>query len=185
MLDQIIKQTKPKMDQVVAHFQNDLKTIHIGRASSALVEDIKINHYNALLPLKQIASISVPDAGLIVINPWDKGALLPIETAIKDSGLNLNPINDGQNIRLALPPASQERRQELAKIVRSKAEEARVAVRSLREDAWKQVVQSEKAGKITQDDRYRGEEELNRTVADINRQVQEIVSGKEREIMSL
>lgn len=185
MLETIIKQSRPKMDRVIEGFSDDLKAIHTGRASAALVEDIKVSHYNSLMPLKQIASISTPDASLIVISPWDKGVLQPIETSIKESGMELNPINDGVNIRISLPPMSEERRKDLVRLIRQKAEEAKVALRSVREDAWRQIQREEKAGEVTEDDRYRGENELNKIITRYNGQVEEIIKRKDQEIMTI
>ena len=173
------------MDNVIAAFSDDLKTIHTGRASAALVEDIKVSHYNSLMPLKQIASISIPDPGLIVISPWDKGALQPIETAIKESGMQLSPVNDGVNIRISLPPMSEERRKELVTLIHQKAEEAKISLRNIREDSWRQIQKEEKAGSMTQDDRYRGESELNKIIAGYNSKVEDIIKRKEQEIMTI
>jgi ribosome recycling factor len=185
MLDQIIKSSKPKMDSVITDFEADLKSIHTGRASAALVEDVKVNHYNSLMPLKQVASIATPSATQIVITPWDKGALNPIETAIKESGLNLNPVNDGSVVRISLPPMSEERRQELVKLIKQKAEAARISIRNVREEAWKQVQKEEKDGTLTEDDRYAGEKDLNKVVTDYNTKIQDITDRKEKEIMTV
>lgn len=185
MLDSIIKATRPKMEAVIDFFVDDLRTIHTGRASAALVEDIKVNQYNTLLPIKQVATVNIPDASLIVINPWDKGTLLPIETAIRDSGLSLNPVNDGSAIRISLPPMSEDRRKELVKVVQGKGENAKVAVRTIREDAWKEIQKSEKASLITEDDRYRGEELLNKMIAEINLKIENLVKNKDREVMTV
>lgn len=185
MLSDITKPFKPKLDQVIANFIADLRSIHTGRASSALVEDLKINQYNSILPLKQLATIATPSATLIVITPWDKGSLQAIESAIKESDLNINPSNDGSSIRLPLPPMSAERREEFVKIVRRKAEEARIVARGLREDAWKQVQNQEKQGLLTEDDRYRGEDELNKTITEANKKIEEISTVKEKEILTL
>lgn len=185
MLDKLIKDTRPKMEGVLDHFMQDLHGIHTGHASSALVEEIKVNHYNSALPIKQMATITVPEASMIVITPWDKGALQPIETAIKESGLQINPVNDGQAIRLLLPAMSEERRKELVKLINHKAEEARIAIRTIREEAWKEVQRLEKNNQITQDDRYRGEEELNKLIADMNKKIEDLATRKEEEIMTI
>ncbi|OIP06101.1 ribosome recycling factor [Candidatus Berkelbacteria bacterium CG2_30_43_20] len=185
MLDKIIKDTRPKMEQAIDHFAQDIKSIHTGRSSASLVEDITVNHYNAMMPIKQVATITVPDANIIVVTPWDKGALQPIETAIRESGLQISPVNDGTAIRLVLPPMSTERRTELTKIIQKKAEEVRIALRTVREDAWKEVQRLEKANQITQDDKYRGEEQLNKMTSELNKKVDQIARHKETEIMSV
>ena len=185
MLEKILKQAQERMDKMVGVLVDDIKNIHTGRASSSLVEDIKVNHYNSLMPLKQIASITSPDPNLIIISPWDKGALLPIETAIKESKLNVSPVNDGKMIRISLPPMSEERRKEYVKIIHEKAEQARIGIRTLREDSWKQVKQLEKEKALTEDDRYMGEEKLNKLTSIINTRIEEIIKDKEKEIMTL
>jgi ribosome recycling factor len=184
-VDQIMKNIQPKMDSVINNFQTDLKSIHTGRASSSLVEDIKVNHYNSLISLKEIASIATPSATLIIITPWDKGALQPIETAIREAGLNVNPQNDGSVIRLLLPPMSQERREELARLVKQKAESARIAIRTIREEAWKNIQKEEKDGEITEDDLYAGEKDLQALVAKMNQMIEENYKRKETEIMTI
>lgn len=185
MTEDIIKEYKPNMEKVIESFFQDIKSVHSGRASSAIVEDLVIDHYNSKMPLKQLASITVPSANLIMISPWDKGALNPIETAIRESDLNLNPNNDGSAIRLTLPPMSEERRKELVKVAHTKAEEARISIRNIREDAWKKVQTEQKQGDITEDDKYRGQEKLNDLVKEFNSKIEEIIITKEKELLSI
>jgi len=185
MLAEILKQAKPKMDTELNHFKEQIKTIRAGKADSSLVENLAVNYYGQKTPLLQLASISTPAPDLIVISPWDKNALLDIETAIKNSNLSLNPTNDGKVIRLTLPPLSEERRKELTKLVEKMAEEARISLRMIRQTIWQEVVKAEREHQISEDDRYRGEEELNKLIGNYNQQVDEIVKAKEKELMSI
>jgi ribosome recycling factor len=181
----IYGQTKPRMQEVVDKFADGLKTIHTGRASALLVEDIQVDYYGSRMPIKQVANIGTPDATLITITPWDKGAMGPIESAIRDSGRNLNPVNDGATIRISLPPMSQERREELVKLVHKMAEESRVSLRNARKDAWEKVQNDVKAGELTEDDKYDGEKDLNKMIDDFNAKIAEMVTVKEKEIRTI
>lgn len=185
MLDKIIEETRPKMEEKVARFADEVKTIRAGRAESALVENIPITFYGTTLPLKQMASISTPAPNMITISPWDKNAIGDIELAIKNSNLSLNPSNDGNIIRIVLPPLSQERRAELVKLVHNKGEEAKIVLRNIRQEAWQTVVKAERAHQISEDDRYRGEEALNKMIDEFNKKIDEIVKNKEAEIMKV
>lgn len=178
----INKETKAKFEQVLTSLEQDLKSIHTGRAHPGVVEDIKVNHYNSVLPLKQLASISAASAHEIVITPWDPGALQPIETALREAGRNFNPQNDGTVIRISLPPLSGERRQELIKLVTRQAEQARIGLRTIRDQVWRQVKQAQKDGALTEDDRYRLERELNDLIADFNKQVEQLTERKRQAI---
>lgn len=185
MIQDILKETKPKIDGAIVSYKDDLRSIQTGRASSALVDDIMVNHYNSLMPLKQVATVATPSATQIIITPWDKGALAPIETAIKESDLDINPINDGAAVRLNLPPMSQERREDLAKLARTKAESARISVRNIREEAWKKIQKEEKAGDITEDDLYAGQKDLQKVVDDTNKVIEDLLEQKEKEIKTV
>lgn len=181
----IYAKTKPQMQEAIDKLAESLKTIHTGRASTLLVEDIMVSHYGATMTLKQVATIATPEATLIMITPWDKAAMGPIEKAIRESGRNLNPSNDGTSIRIALPPMSQERREELVKLVSKMAEETRVALRNIRKEAWETVQNQVKASELTEDDKYDGERDLNKMIDDFNAKVAELVTAKEKEIRTV
>ena len=185
MIDQVIKDLRPKMEERIAHFINEIRTIRAGKAESSLVEDILVSFYGTTLPLKQMASISTPSPNLITILPWDKNALGDIELAIKNSGLSLNPTDDGNLIRIVLPPLSEERRKELSKLVHNKGEETKIILRTMRQEAWQMIVQAEREHKISEDEKYRGEEMLNKTIEEFNKKIDEIVKSKEAEIMRI
>lgn len=177
-----LKDTENKFKQIIQSFEDELKAIHTGRAHSGLVEDIKVSHYNSLMPLKQVASISIDGPQTIVIAPWDPGALVPIETAIREAGRNLNPSSDGSVIRVILPPLSGERREELIRLLNRQAESARVGLRNIREETWRQVKDDEKSAKITEDDRYRLEKELNSLITAYNQKVEALMQSKQQSI---
>lgn len=185
MLEKIINEAKPRMQQVLEKLEEELKTIRTGRASSGLVENVLVTYYGTPTPLKQVASISIPDGSLIVIQPWDKSVMHDIETGIRGANLGFNPINDGQVIRISLPPLTQERRGEFVKSIHQKVEAARIAMRNVRKDAWEEVQKQEKVGEITEDDRYLGEERLNKLIDEYNKKVEEAGEGKEKEIMTI
>lgn len=182
MLDRIIADTTKQMDEVVSNFAAALGKIHTGRATSTLVEDIKVDYYNQHLPLKQLATISVQDPVTLVITPWDKGSLSNIEAGIRSSSLNFSPAADGSVIRITIPALSSERRQELIKLVQRTAEEAKVGLRQLREEAWRQVKELTSSGSLTEDDRYRGEEMLNKTIATYNDKLMVLAKAKEESV---
>lgn len=183
MLDDLLKQTHGKMESVINQLRQELTKFHTGKAQSTLVEDIMVDVYNSRMPLKQLATITTPEPMQLVITPWDKGNITQIEAAVRSSDLHVNPSSDGTMIRITLPPMSTERRLELVKAMHKKAEEARVALRQIREEVWKQIKEAEGQGKLTEDDRYLGEEKLNKSIAEYNGQVVEMVEGKERELL--
>lgn len=177
-------EAESKFKEIIANFEGELKTIHTGRAHSGLVEDIKVNHYNSLLPLKQLASISIPSPQELLIRPFDEGALVPIETALREAGRNFNPTNDGTLIRVSLPPLSGERRLQLLKLVARQAESTRIALRNIREEIWRQVKQSQRQGKLTEDDKYRLEKELNDLIGQYNQKIDDLAQAKRQSIES-
>lgn len=185
MLSDILKEVKPKMDERLAHFKQQIKTIRAGRAEGSLVENIIVTYYGQKTPLMQLASISTPSPNLISISPWDKNALNDIVLAIKNSNLSLNPSDDGNIISLSLPPLSEERRIELSKLIHDEAEETKISLRTIRQDIWQQVVRAERNHQLSEDERYKGEEELNKMIADLNKQIDEISKQKEKDLMAI
>ncbi|MFH1855013.1 MAG: ribosome recycling factor [bacterium] len=176
---------KQKFEQVRNKLEEDFKSIRTGRASSGIVENIIVSYYGQNTPLKQMANIQTPDAAQIVIQPWDKNSLGDIELAIRNSDLNLSPVNDGQLIRISLPPMTEERRGELVRNISKKAEEARIALRNVRGEAWEEIQKLQKSGKITEDDKYSAEDEINKIIGEFNKQIEEIFLDKEKEIKSI
>jgi ribosome recycling factor len=185
MLEQIVSNTKPKMEKGVERFKEEIAKLRTGRANPVMVEGLMVDYYGARTPLKQVASINVPEPRLIVVQPWDKDSLVNIEKAISEAQLGLNPMNDGQVIRLAIPPLNEERRVELARTLGKYAEEAKVAVRKAREDAWDEIQEMVKNGKLAEDDKFRGKDMLQKSVDEYNGKIEEIREKKEKEMMEI
>lgn len=181
MYQALIDKSKENFEKTITHFREDLGKIRTGRASTAMVDDLLVDYYGAKSPLKQMASVSVPEPRTIVISPWDKGALVMIEKAIKESDLGLNPMNDGQLIRINVPALTEERRREFVKVLNQEAESARVAVRKLREDVWDEIQELN----IGEDDKFQGKEKLQKVVEEYNGVIEEIRKKKEGEIMQV
>lgn len=185
MIDTILKETKPKMEQTLQNFRSDISKVRTGRANPSILDGIVVSYYGANSLIKELATISVPEANQITIKPWDRGALSQIEAAIKISEIGLSPINDGQQIRLVLPPMTEERRRELATQIKKMGEEAKVSLRNIRRDTWDKVQTAEKNSEATEDDRRWAEEELNKMVTQMNKDADMIVAEKEAEIMKI
>jgi ribosome recycling factor len=149
------------------------------------VDGLLVEYYGSKSPLKQMASVTVPEARQILITPWSRDSLVNIEKAIRESQLNLNPINDGQVIRVNIPALNEERRKELVKILNQKAEDARVTVRRTREDIWDKIQNLEKGGGIAEDDKFAGKDKLQKVVDEYNGRIEEIRKKKEEEIMTV
>lgn len=185
MIEQIVKKIRPLMDQIIAQFQEEIAKLRVGRASAGLVEDIPVSYYGSTAPLKSMASISTPDANLIVVQPWDQNSLRDIETAVRNSEIQLSPVNDGRSIKIAIPPMTQERREEFVKSLAQKTEATRVALRNSRKEAWEDIQKLQKNGEISEDDKYRGEELLNKAIDEYNSKVAQITEAKEKEIRTV
>jgi ribosome recycling factor len=170
---------KKAHDSVAREFSE----VRTGRANPSLIEGLHIDYYGTPTLIKQLASISVPDAHLITIQPWDKTAIPEIEKAIMKSNLGINPSNNGTVIRLAVPPLSKERRQELAKVVHKMAEEGRVSLRTIRRDAKEALEKLEKDKAIAEDDKFRGIDELQKLVDKYIAKIDELLKSKEKEVL--
>jgi ribosome recycling factor len=179
----LIKDLKTRSEKTLEHLKGTLQGIRTGRAHPALVEDIKVDYFGTLTPIKNMGTVSVPEARQIVITPWDKSAMKAIEKAIQSSPLGINPQNDGECIRLNMPELTQARRVELSKIVSKTAEEARVAIRNIRRDAVEGLKKMEKEGKITEDDLKKYQKEAQDLTDSFIKKVDEMQAEKEKEIM--
>jgi ribosome recycling factor len=174
------------MERAIEHLQGELNALRTGRASVALVDGVMVEYFDVLQPLKAIAQISTPDARTIAITPWDKGAMAPIEKAIREtSSLGLTPSNDGQVIRLSIPPLTEERRREIVKSLGGKVEECRISLRNVRQDTLREVKRLEKDKKVTQDDAKFAEAELNKKIDQFHKRIEEIEAAKAAEIMAI
>lgn len=180
---EILHNTEEKMKKALESMSREFSEIRTGRASPTLVEGLHIDYYGTPTLLKQLASISAPDAHLIVIQPWDITAIPEIEKAILKSNLGITPSNDGKLIRLSVPPLSKERRQELAKVVHKMAEEGRVSLRTIRRDSKESLEKLEKDKVIPEDDKFRGIDELQKLVDKYIAKIDELLKSKEKEIL--
>ena len=182
MIDDLLKETEARMNKTVEVLQGDLVTIRTGRASPALIEKLRVDYYGTPTPLNQLAAISVPEPRLMVIRPYDPTSLSEIERAILKSDLGLTPVNDGKLIRLPIPSLTEERRQELVRVVGRRVEEARVAIRNCRRDALRDLKEMEKEKLISEDEHYRGREDMQKLTDNYVEEVDEVGRAKEEEI---
>jgi ribosome recycling factor len=185
MIDAVLTDAKTHMDKAVDALRTDLQTIRTGRASPALIERLHVEYYGVSTPLNQVASITVPEARMLVVQPWDKSALGAIEKAILKSDLGLNPTNDGKLIRVVIPYLSEERRRELIKLVHKKVEEGHVAVRNCRRDAQESLEKAEKAKEFSEDELKRAKERLQKVTDSFIEKVNETGQSKEQEILEV
>lgn len=185
MLDKILRALRPKMDEVIAKFKEDLQTIRTGKASANLVENVLIDYYGSKAPLKSMANITTPDAFLIVVQPWDVNSLSDVENGLRNANLNLGLTNDGRVVRITLPPLTEERRTEFIKLIHQKAESCRITLRTLRQEAWEEIQKEKKNGEITEDDLYSGEKDLNKVIEDYNQKIKNLVDEKEKDLRNI
>jgi ribosome recycling factor len=185
VIKEILKEAEAHMQKSISVLQEDLSSIRTGRAHPGLVEKIQVEYYGTPTPLIQLASISVPEPRALLIRPFDKTTMKAIERSILASDLGLTPNNDGIAIRLNLPPLNEERRRDLVKHVNHRLEEARVALRNIRRDAIKDIKEFENEKLISEDDRKRGEEELQKIVDRLIGEIDKIGQNKEKEIMEV
>jgi ribosome recycling factor len=185
MIDDVLLDATDRMEKTLEALQRDLATVRTGRASPALVEHLKIDYYGTPTPLNQLATISTPEARLIVIQPWDRGSIGTVEKAILKSDLGLNPASDGTVIRLAIPQLTEERRRDIAKQIRKRTEEARVAARNIRRDCHDQMRRLEHDHEISEDDLHRSEKDLQELTDDHIKQIDKIGHEKEEEVLAV
>ncbi len=182
VLERIYKETEEKMKKSLEIFKEELAKIRAGVASPAILDVVKVEYYGEEMPVKQLATISVPEPRLIVIQPWDKNSLPEIEKAIWRANLGLNPSNDGSIIRIHIPELTDERRKELVKLVKTEAEHAKVSVRNVRREAIEKLRKAKKDSEITEDDERKGEEKIQKITDKYIEEVSKIAEAKEEEI---
>ena len=180
-----VDEAHEKMNKAVAHMQEEFASIGTGRATPAIVEKLKVDYYGSIVPLQQLAGFSVPEPRVLVISAYDKGAVKAIEKAIQASDLGVTPSNDGALIRLAFPELTAERRKQLVKVVKSRAEEGRVAVRNVRRHVRQELEHSEKDGEISRDDLDRIEKELEKLTHDVISEIDTMSGHKEKELLEV
>ena len=183
--DVFMNELKDKMEKSIEALRKELSRVRTGRASLALLEGIRVNYYGVPSPLSQVASLSVPDSRTIAIQPWDTKMIGEIEKAIQKSDLGLTPLNDGKIIRINIPPLTEERRKELAKVVKRMEEEGKVALRNVRRDANEQLKDAKKDKTISEDDQFKLQEEVQKLVDKAIEKNEEIVKTKEKEILEV
>jgi ribosome recycling factor len=181
----VIDDTREKMQKAIDHVRSEMSNVRTGRASSALLEPLIVDYYGTSTPLRQLAGFSVPDAMLLVITPYDKNSLGAIERSIMTSNLGINPTNDGNVIRLAFPPLTEERRKELVKVVRHQAEEAKVAVRNLRRSGRHELEALQKDGSLSTDELERVEKDLEKITQEQVGAIDQVLVQKERELLQV
>ena len=180
-----VDEAKDKMHKAVVHLQEEFGAVRTGRASPALVEKLRVDYYGSEVPLQQLAGFSVPEPRVLVISPYDKGALKSIEKAIQQSDLGVNPSNDGAIIRLTFPELTADRRKDLVKVVKARAEEGRVAVRNVRRHIRQELEALEKDGDLSQDELDRIEKDLEKLTHDVVAEIDTMLGHKEKELLEV
>jgi ribosome recycling factor len=183
VIDELLEHARERMGKSIEAIRNELATVRTGRASPHLLDRVNVDYYGTTTPLKQLANVSASEARLLTITPYDKSAIKQMEKAIMESDLGLTPSNDGNVIRLSIPELTEERRKELAKVVRGIAEEGRVAVRNIRRDCLHDLRELKQEGEVGRDDEHRAEEELQKLTDEKVSAIEELLKGKEEEIL--
>jgi len=181
----LISQKKELFEKTIEHLKYDISSLRTGRATPALVEDIVVEAYGGKQPVKAVASISVLDAKTLAIEPWDKSLMQAVETGIRASQLGINPVNDGKMIRLPLPVLTQDRREELIKVLHQKLEQGKIALRKVREDLRKEMETGEQNGDISEDEKFKAYDELEKLVKEYNEKIKLVGEQKEKEINTI
>ena len=184
-LESVLAETERKMNSSINALKRELSTIRTGRAAPALIENVAVDYYGVSTPLNQIASISAPDARAIMVQPWDKQALQEIEKSLIKSDMGFNPSNDGNTITIPIPPLTQERRQDMVRLLKRKLEESKVSIRNVRRDGIDSLRKLERAKSISQDENRRTQEQLQKSTDSHVKVVEELGVGKETEIMQV
>lgn len=185
MVEDVMKELKARIDRTVEDLRGNLAKIRTGRANLGMLDGIKIDYYGTPTPLAQCAALAVPEPRMITVKPWDKGIMKDVEKAIREANLGLNPMNDGELIRLPIPALTEDRRKDLAKQVKSKGEEHKVAIRNERRDANERLKTLQKDKKITEDDLKRANERVQKETDGGVSRVDELVAKKEKEVMEV
>ena len=184
-MEALVKDTSARMERSIEAFRKELGKVRTGRASFSLLDGVKVDYYGTPTPLQQVGTLSVPESRLITVTPWDTKMIGPIEKAIQGSGLGLNPSSDGKTVRIPIPPLTEERRRELAKVVRKMGEDARVSVRNVRREAIEKLKDREKKKEISEDVVKRGQERIQKETDAQVKKIDEILKSKEQEILEV
>lgn len=184
-MKEVYAYTKEKMSKTIAALERDYASIRAGRASAAVLDKVAVDYYGTPTPVNQLASVSVAEARILTIQPWDKSILNAIAKAIQVSDIGINPQNDGNVIRLTFPPLTEDHRKTIVKDVSKMAEESKVAIRSIRRDAMDKLKKMQKASEITEDDLKNGEEEIQKITDGFVKDIDKLASAKEKEVMEI
>ena len=185
MLEDIYRDTETQMQKAIDSLIHEYAGVRTGRASVGLLDGITVEYYGTQTPLNQVATLSVPESSLIVIQPWDATVIKAVEKAILRSDLGITPSNDGKVIRLAIPPLTEERRKQLAKLIKKKAEEKKIAVRQVRRESNDMLKSFEKEKEITEDERHIGQEQVQKITDTFIKKIDEVAAKKEQEILEI
>ena len=181
----ILSDCESRMHKAVENVRNELAKIRTGRATTGLLDTVKVEVYGSEVPINQVANLSVSDAHTLTVQVWDKGTMGAVEKAIRNANLGLNPMNDGSVIRVPMPPLTEERRKEIVKLVKKFGEEGKIAVRNIRRDAMEHLKKAEKAEHVREDDRKRGEDEVQKKTDHHIEELDNLVAQKEKEVMAV
>src|SRR5438552_5780538 len=179
----VLSKYRDRMDKAVGALKEEFASLRTGRASANLLDQVHVEAYGSTVPINQVAAVNVPEPRMISVNVWDRGLAVSVEKAIRNAGLGLNPIVDGQNLRIPIPPLTEERRKEIAKVAAKYAEQQRIAIRNVRRDANDDLKKAEKDGAISQDEHKRLETEVQKLTDEAIKRVDEALKTKEQEIM--
>ena len=185
MVKDILNESEEKMKKTIEHLTKDLASMRAGRANPAMLDRIMVDYYGEPTPLTQLANITIPEARLIVIQPWDKSSIGSIEKAVMKSDLGVNPSNDGNVIRIAIPQLTEERRKDMVKLIKKRAEEARVAVRNIRRDANDMLKSLEKDKSVSEDESKKGMDDVQKSTDKFIKDIDSILAAKEKDIMEV
>ena len=184
-IQELLTREEGRMDKTIEALKHEFASIRTGRASTALLDKVMVDYYGTPSPINQVANVTAPEPRLILVKPWEKSMIGPIEKAVLQSDLGLNPSNDGETIRLAIPQLTEERRKELVKVVSKKAEEAKVAVRNIRRDANDDLKKEEKAKTITEDDAKQGQEKIQKLTDKKIKAIDDLKDKKEKDVLEV
>ena len=185
MVKDILKNAEDRMKKAVEVVREELIKVRTGKATTALLDGIKVDYYGSLVPLNQVANISTPDVHSITVQAWEKNMLAVIDKAILNGNLGLNPVNDGNILRVPIPPLNEERRRELVRLIKKFGEDGKIAVRNIRRDAIEHLKKSEKAEHFSEDERKRGEQESQKLTDKYIKEIENLLLMKEKEIMEV
>jgi len=185
MLNDVLREARTGMDKAIKALKRDMAKVRTGRASISLLDDVRVDYYGTPTPLAQVATLSVPEPRMITVQPWEKNLIPEIEKAIFKADLGLNPSSDGQLIRLPIPALTEERRKEMAKLLRKMGEDAKISIRTARRDANETLKMLEKEKEITTDDQKSAEKDVQKVTDEFVQNVDEVVKTKEQEIMEI